>query len=353
MDADGANPRPLLADAVNDGWSNDSQFVLAEWRPPGAPFQLVTVRPDGTDQQTLMTFEGGCPDSCAKDLGWGQPQALTAYSDLMCHARRTLSSIGLDPLDTIALLESQFAASEINWEAILAVQYRTALRTPRTIVDVGAHIGQHVDQFVQMGTARIVAFEPVPRLAADLLNKFGSDGRLEVHEVALFSKPGRSEFHIDHDRPGESGMRARSDRPVTREVDVMEVDVMTLDQFAMTDVDYIKVDVEGAEVDVLSGAESTIRMWRPLISVEHGWQSYRGYGRDKRSLLDWANIHEYVVCDLFGSVLSGATYDECVDRYYWDYLLVPADNLRLRNRLQLSGRAILDSISKYVQPTET
>jgi FkbM family methyltransferase len=263
-----------------------------------------------------------------------------------------LSSIGLDPLETIALLENQFAASEVNWEAILAVQYRTALRKPRTIIDVGAHIGQHVDQFVQMGATRIVAFEPVPRLAADLSSKFGSDGRLEVHQVALGSKSGRSDFHVDHVRPGESGMRSRSDRPVTREVEVREVEVMTLDQFPVTDVDYIKVDVEGAELDVLSGAESTVRMWRPLISVEHGWQSYRGYGRDKRSLLDWAIAHEYVVCDLFGSVLSGSTYDECVDRFYWDYLLLPDDNLRLRNRLQLSGRAILDSISKYVQPSE-
>jgi hypothetical protein len=74
MDADGANQRLLLASAINDGWSNDGQFLLAEWRPPGAAFELVVLRPDGTDRLTLMTFEGGCPSVCAPNLGWGQPR---------------------------------------------------------------------------------------------------------------------------------------------------------------------------------------------------------------------------------------------------------------------------------------
>jgi Tol biopolymer transport system component len=74
MDADGGNQRLLLASALNDGWSNDGQFVLAEWRPPGADYELLIVRPDGTDRRTLMTFEGGCSSACVKNLGWGQPR---------------------------------------------------------------------------------------------------------------------------------------------------------------------------------------------------------------------------------------------------------------------------------------
>jgi hypothetical protein len=34
MDADGGKQRILLKSALNDGWSNDGQFVLAERRPP-------------------------------------------------------------------------------------------------------------------------------------------------------------------------------------------------------------------------------------------------------------------------------------------------------------------------------
>ncbi|MEO6350840.1 MAG: hypothetical protein ABIP53_09325 [Candidatus Limnocylindrales bacterium] len=74
MDADGGNQHLLLADGNDDGWSNDGQFVLSEWRPPKGPYELVTIRPDGSDKQTLMTFPERCVSLCAHDLAWGQPR---------------------------------------------------------------------------------------------------------------------------------------------------------------------------------------------------------------------------------------------------------------------------------------
>jgi Tol biopolymer transport system component len=74
MGADGANDRVLLDEAINDGWSNDGQYLLAEWRPTGKPFELLLIRPDGTDRRTLLTMKNGCTKSCWPDLGWGQPR---------------------------------------------------------------------------------------------------------------------------------------------------------------------------------------------------------------------------------------------------------------------------------------
>jgi hypothetical protein len=74
MDADGANDRLLLADAINDGWSNDGRYLLTEWHPTGGSFALVLIRPDGTEQKALLTMEGGCTKICWQDLGWGQPR---------------------------------------------------------------------------------------------------------------------------------------------------------------------------------------------------------------------------------------------------------------------------------------
>ena len=74
MDAAGANQRLLLASALNDGWSNDGQFLLAEWRPSGAAYELLVLRPDGPYRQTLMTFDGGCYAKCVDSLAWGQPR---------------------------------------------------------------------------------------------------------------------------------------------------------------------------------------------------------------------------------------------------------------------------------------
>lgn len=74
MDADGFNPHFLIESARNLGWSNDGQYVLAEWRPANAAYELLILRPDGSGKRTLMTFEGGCVSACVQDLGWGQPR---------------------------------------------------------------------------------------------------------------------------------------------------------------------------------------------------------------------------------------------------------------------------------------
>lgn len=74
MDADGSSPRLLVESTVNYGWSNDAQFLLGEWRPPGSAYELVLFRPDGTDRLTLMTFQDGCVSLCVDSVGWGQPR---------------------------------------------------------------------------------------------------------------------------------------------------------------------------------------------------------------------------------------------------------------------------------------
>src|SRR5262245_15435931 len=222
------------------------------------------------------------------------------------------------------------------------------LRQPRTVVDVGAYIGRHVDQMLQTAATQVIAFEPVAHLADDIRDRFEEGDRLVVHQVALAARPGRSAFFIDRSKPGASGMRIRedADRGMLAQT---QVAVETLDSYALDDVDYIKVDVEGAELLVLEGGQQTIAASRPLVSVEFGGKAYRAYGLHRRSLLDWAESNAYLVCDLFGSPLSGAVYDDCVGRYYWDYLLAPAENLRLRSSLQLTGRMMLGSIERYVE----
>ena len=244
-------------------------------------------------------------------------------------------------------MERQFDARSIEWEQLLALQYRACLRQPRTVVDVGAYIGRHVDQLLQIGARQVVAFEPVAQLASDIRSRFGDADRLIVHEVALAAEPGSSEFFIDRSQPGASGMRVRGDAD-RHVLYATQVAVDTLDHFGLSGVDYIKIDVEGAELLVLEGAHETLAASRPLVSVEFGRDAYQPYGLHRRSLLEWAEANDYAVCDLFGSPLSGATYDECVDRFYWDYLLAPAENLRLRSSLQLTGRTMLTSIERFV-----
>jgi hypothetical protein len=56
--------------------------------------------------------------------------------------------------------------------------------------------------------------------------------------------------------------------PEVREIRQIEVQVKPLDDFALSDVTFIKIDVEGHEVEVLIGASETIKKWRPYVLVE-------------------------------------------------------------------------------------
>ena len=71
-----------------------------------------------------------------------------------------------------------------------------------------------------------------------------------IEMVTEFKVSGRSHVRVDGDPPG------------------LLVDMVPLDIYEFTEVDLIKIDVEGFEAHVLKGAEKTIKKWKPLIVIE-------------------------------------------------------------------------------------
>jgi FkbM family methyltransferase len=252
----------------------------------------------------------------------------------------------MDPAKTLQFLESSWHSTAIGWEGILAAQYRAARPNPRCIVDVGANLGVHLAHFVEMGCPRILAFEPIPELASRLAGLYAS-GPVTVHQLALGEASREATFYVDRDVLAESGLKCRVDRP-ERSREQLSVKVRPLDSFDLVDLDYLKIDAEGAEILILTGADATIARCRPLVSVEYGWAGYHTYGLQKRALLDWALRHDYSITDLFGGLITPEVYDACVDRYYWDYLLVPVENRELSRRLESKGEALLGDFRSYI-----
>jgi len=97
---------------------------------------------------------------------------------------------------------------------------------------------------------------------------------------------------------------------------------------------------------------------QPLISVEYGATGYNVYGFNKFSLLEWAQANEYAITDLFGNSLQQpATYECCVDSFYWDFFLVPQENEVVTGRLlvkaakswQTSAHSALTKVENFEQ----
>lgn len=146
-------------------------------------------------------------------------------------------------------------------------------------VDIGAHRGAVLAEMLRVAPAgRHIAFEPIPALADLLRTQFPG---VEVHQAALSSAPGESEFaHVRGHAEGWSGLRFRP-LPTGEEADVEQITVQleVLDEVLAPDYApaVIKIDVEGAEEQVFRGALATLRRHRPVVIFEHGSGSAESY----------------------------------------------------------------------------
>jgi len=184
-------------------------------------------------------------------------------------------------------------------------------------VDVGANHGTVLADITRIAPAgRHVAFEPIPQLCEELRRAYPD---VEVRQAALYNVAGESTFsHVHGSADGWSGLRFRP-LPAGEDAMVEEISVRleVLDQ--VLDPDYrpalVKIDVEGAELQVLEGSLRTLRTHRPIVIFEHGTGSAEAYGtapNDVFELLD--GELDFRIFDLDGGGPYGV--DEFIRTYY-------------------------------------
>lgn len=153
---------------------------------------------------------------------------------------------------------------------------KAIVRDGMTVYDLGANVG-----FISMIAARlvgpqghVVSFEPVPANARQIkynasLNKFS---HVIVREEAMSDKEGCATFQVtDFPTTGRldtGGVNEAKTGEVT--VAVRRLDAVVTEA-SLPLPDLMKIDVEGAEADVLEGASQTLATARPIMLIElHG-----------------------------------------------------------------------------------
>lgn len=142
------------------------------------------------------------------------------------------------------------------------------------VVDAGAHIGTYTLRAAIRG-ARVVAFEPNPEtyriLIANIsLNRLGT---VSAHNIALGSARGSARLRLPPVYLGRASISREIEGGSAVEVLVSPLD----DELSATEktrIDWLKVDVEGYEVELLRGAPRVLgRTRRIILEVEHGNES--------------------------------------------------------------------------------
>lgn len=140
--------------------------------------------------------------------------------------------------------------------------------------DIGAHVGNRVRCWRRLG-ARVVAVEPQADFARLLRMLFGRDPDVTVAEVALGRAPGRAALHVSVRTPTVTTLSREWIAAVSRDPSFAgvewstmgDVEVTTLDELIATHgrPQFIKIDVEGYETEVLAGLSTPV----PAVSFEY------------------------------------------------------------------------------------
>lgn len=244
-------------------------------------------------------------------------------------------------VDLIERLAASSRNTDFDWESLLEANYLILLADePVGIIDVGGHAGRHARVFQQhLNLTKLLVFEPLPAQHAALTELFRSDDRVQISNVALSNASGQSRFFVKTMAPEESGLRQRSFYNDGRRDDLAEilVEVERLDAIAINfKVDFIKIDAEGGEIDILKGTRGLLEKDWPVVSVEYGPGGYDAYGYKAETLFELASDLSYSVFDLFGNRISSVEeWRSCVGRFYWDFMLIPTWKCsRLADRIE-------------------
>jgi FkbM family methyltransferase len=167
--------------------------------------------------------------------------------------------------------------ADIRDTELLVALMEGLLEPDSDCLDVGAHAGDVLREMLRIAPeGRHVAWEPLPAFAERLR---AAHPGVEVREAALSDSGGEHGFaHVVAD-PGWSGFVARP-TPAGGEVQTISVRTERLDDALPEGVRpaFVKIDVEGAEEQVLRGGLETLRRHRPVIAFEHGLGSADHYG---------------------------------------------------------------------------
>lgn len=178
------------------------------------------------------------------------------------------------------------AFRQVTWNAEEYREFKRGVAAGGVVFDVGANLGAYTLLFGQWvgGGGRVFAFEPAPEARRGLERHVALNGlgdRIEVRAEAVAGAPGVARFRAAGPRGDNRIVRpdAATNDPTGGGIDVVTTSIDAFCRERDLRPDFIKVDVEGAELDVLQGARGTIAAAGPALELyvemhPHLWTAF-------------------------------------------------------------------------------
>lgn len=162
-----------------------------------------------------------------------------------------------------------------TWEIEISEHLQQMTRQGSIALDIGAHRGFFAGIMALAGAEKVYCFEPLPENLEKLhaLCELNPQLAIDILPVALAEENGTAEFIVDFRYQNAMGKLSSSTfKPKAKNFEKLTVNVRSLDSLndeqALGDIGLIKIDVEGAEIAVLRGAEAVLSRFKPSLMIE-------------------------------------------------------------------------------------
>jgi len=167
----------------------------------------------------------------------------------------------------------------LEYDRLTKLIMKKCIKENSSCIDVGCHKGEIMDVIVSLAPrAKHFAFEPIPEFYNLLSNKYSKN--IKIFPFALSDQNGTTKFQFVKNAPAYSGIKQRKYEVKNPDIEEIEVELKKLDEVIPTNlkIDFIKIDVEGAEFGVLKGAANILKNNKPVVVFEFGLGASDYYG---------------------------------------------------------------------------
>lgn len=173
------------------------------------------------------------------------------------------------------------------------------------VVDVGANVGQSARVYLaRFPSSHIYCFEPVSSTFRQLQDNLSCNDRVDCYQLALGSSTGTREMILQDSSDLCFLLDQSNEHPASDDMPRESVEVATLDDFCDTNridkINYLKVDTEGGDLDVLKGAVNMLDQQRiDLLNVEVGMNPRNKRHVPLESMKTFLESHGYCIFGLY------------------------------------------------------
>jgi FkbM family methyltransferase len=173
--------------------------------------------------------------------------------------------------DTLGLITPYVLVEQQDWFEDELRFLRGVLTSGSTIFDIGANYGVYATSLARVAGphGRVIAFEPASVTASFLAETIAANGfrNIELVRAALSSESGKLRLTINENSELNSLTRSAESAGQSELVDVVTLDAQVA-QLGMHGVDFVKIDAEGEESNILRGGRQFLAEQSPLIQFE-------------------------------------------------------------------------------------